>query len=455
MMRLTQAFPVVVSVCLSSVVLTAARPHYGGTLRVETSDAGAMRRLNALVYETLVAIDADGGLRPALATSWDGDVRGRRWTFQLRRGVKLHDSSTLQPSHIVAALRSTHSDWQIGADGDRLTVDAGRDAPDLPWQLADATNAIVIRLATGSATGSGPFRIDRSGAGMITLRAHDAYWDGRPFLDAVDVRTDRSAADQLTDVETEHADIVSIQPTDVRRVEQRQLRIVASRPLQLVALAFEAPLATSSDDAVRRTLAAAIDRTAIARVVLQGRAVPADALLPQWVSGYAPFVLDRHTEALSRAAVAALPASQRTLAVRVAASDPMGQAIAQRIAVNARDIGFTLTVQSPTGLGPRFDVRLIRAPLRAVSPPEALADVMTALGPRILTSAGRTRAPEAGASIEDVLLTERMLLARDVIVPIVHVPDLYAIAPRVESWNGPAVLPSGAWNLANIWLSTP
>jgi hypothetical protein len=63
--------------------------------------------------------------------------------------------------------------------------------------------------------------------------------------------------------------------------------------------------------------------------------------------------------------------------------------------------------------------------------------------------------PDTGASIEDVLLTERMLLARDVIVPVVHIPDLYAVGPRVQSWNGPGVFPSGAWNLANVWLRTP
>lgn len=454
-MRFTRAFPVAISVCLAGTALTAARPHYGGTLRLETTGAGATRRVNALVYEALVTSDADGMLRPALATSWDSDARGRRWRFRLRRGVRLHDSSTLQPSHIVAILRGAHSDWQIDADGELLTVDAGRDAPDLPWQLADAANVVAIRTGTGSAIGSGPFRIDRVDTGIITLRAHDDYWDGRPFLDAVEVRTARSAADQLTDVETERADIVSIQPTDVRRIEARQLRIESSRPLELVALAFEASLATSPNDAVRQTLAAAIDRAAIARVVLQGRASPAEALLPRWVSGYAPFVLDRNIEPLSRSAVAALPADRRTLALRVAASDPIAQAIAQRIAVNARDAGFTVMVQAPTGLGPRFDVRLLRAPLRSASPPEALADVMAALGPRILTSAGRVMPPNAGASIEEVLLAERMLLARDVIVPVVHIPDLYAVGPRVQSWNGPGILPSGAWNLANVWLSKP
>ena len=455
MTHFRRLFPVAVSVCLAGAVLGASRPRYGGTLKLETTDAGAMRHVNALAYEGLVALDASGVLRPALATSWDSDADGRRWTFRLRRGVKLHDGSTLQPSQIAATLRDAHGDWQISTEEDALTADPGRAVPDLPWQLADPSNAIAVRQGAGAAVGSGPFRIERVAAAFIALRAHDEYWGSRPFLDAIEVRTARSPADQLTDVETGRADMVSIQPTDVRRIEQRQLRIESSGSLELIALAFEPPLATSASEAVRRTLAAAIDRAAIARVVLQGRAEAANALLPQWVSGYAPFVFDGKAAPLPRTAVAALPADRRTLALRVTPSDPVAQAVAQRIAVNARDAGFALAVQAPAGLGPRFDLRLLRLSFRAGGPPQALSDVMTGLGPRILTLLGRITRPDTGASLEDVLLTERALLATDIIVPVVHVPELYAIGVRVQSWNEPAILPSGAWNLADVWLNAP
>jgi ABC-type transport system substrate-binding protein len=434
--------------------LDAARPRYGGTLKLETTDAGAMRRVNALVYEQLITLDASGVLRAGLATSWNSDTGGRRWTIRLRHGVKLHDASTLQPAQVAAILQDLHSDWRISTEGDALVVDTGREMSDLAWQLADSSNAIAIRQGTGTPVGSGPFRIERVAAGLIALRAHEEYWDSRPFLDAVEVRTTR-LPEQLTDVETGRADMVSIQPTDVRRIEQRQLRIESSEPLELIALAFEPPLATSANEGIRRTLAAAIDRTAIARVVLQGRAEPATAMLPQWLSGYAPFVFDDKVAPLSRNAVAALPADRRTLALRVTPSDAVAQAVGQRIAVNARDAGLKLTVQAPTGLGPRFDVRLMRLPLRAAAPPEALADVMTALGPRILTLLGRITRPDPGASLEDVLSAERTLLATDVIVPVVHIPELYAVGPRVQSWNGPTVLSAGAWNLANVWLNAP
>jgi len=414
-----------------------------------------MRRVNALAYETLVTTDTAGALRPVLALSWQGEGGGRRWTFRLRRGVKLHDGTTLQPSQAAAALRAVHADWQIAADGDGLAIETGRDAPALPWELADQANAIVMKPATGPSIGTGAFRVERVEAGRIALRAHDDYWDSRPFLDAIEVRTNRLPADQLTDLEAARADMVTIQPTEVRRMEQRQFRVEASRPMELFALVFEAQAATAASDSLRRTLAAAIDRGAIARVVLQGRAEAADRLLPAWVSRDGLHEPGAAGEPLTRAAVAAMPVSRRTVALRVAAADPAAQAVAQRIAVNARDAGFVVTVQSPAGLGPRFDARLLRLPIRGVTAGAALSDVMAALGPRSIALAARVTPPEPGDPSDTVLRTERALLERAVIVPIVHVPELYAVSPRLESWNGPTVVGSGAWNLANAWLSAP
>ena len=455
MTHFKRLFPVVVSVCLAGgSALDAARPHYGGTLTVETTDAGAMRRLNALAYEPLIAFDAVAGLRPALATSWQSDAGGRRWNLRLRRGVKLHDGSTLQPAQIAATLRDAHNDWRVASQEDELTIDPGRDMPDLPWQLTDASNAIVVRRGAEATLGSGPFRIDRVEGGLIRLRAHDEYWDSRPFLDAVEIRTTRSDRDRIGDVETGRADVVSIEAVDVRRLEQSRLRIESSRPQELIALAFEPALTPTGSRAVRRTFSAAIDREAIARVVLQGRAESAKAVLPAWVSGYPALLLEGGATPLSRSEVSALPAARRTLALRVAPSDSVAQAVAQRIAVNARDAGFLLNVQTPSGLGPRFDMRLVRLPFRPASPALALSDVMDGVGARTLGLVGRITRPDLDAPLEDVLLTERALMDGDVIVPIVHIPELYAVGARVNSWNGPVVLPSGAWNFANVWLNT-
>src|SRR5437763_2320243 len=127
-----------------------ARAKYGGTLRVDVdvtlrsldpaaaSDDSVEGRARGdvlgLVFETLVAADADG-LRPLLASAWESDARGARWTFQLRPGVRLHDGSVLAAWQVATALRAAEPGWTIDADGDNVVVNTGEPIRDLPWAL--------------------------------------------------------------------------------------------------------------------------------------------------------------------------------------------------------------------------------------------------------------------------------------------------------------------------------
>ena len=97
-------------------------------------------------------------------------------------------------------------------------------------------------------------------------------------------------------------------------------------------------------------------------------------------------------------------------------------------------------------------MRLVRVRLEATSPDRALASALAAFGQRTarVLSADMTLPP--GASVEAVYRLERALLAPRVIVPIVHLPELSALAAHVEAGNAPAVLPSGAWDFASLWI---
>ena len=467
MTRTSSLFPVFVSVVLATGIVNGERPRYGGEIRIETqgrirsadpasaatdsAEALIKDAVLPLLFETLVAVDPGGGVRPVLATSWATDARAARWRLTLRSGVRLHDGSTLNAAHVVAALQPHLPAAQILADGAAVVVETGG-RPDLLWELADARLSIVVRSPTGHPIGTGPFRVERLDAARLLLRAHDGYWGSRPFLDAVRLDFERTLASQLTSLETGRAELVTVRPTDVRRLTDRQLRISASRPRELFALVFEAHRALADERSLRRTLAAAIDRDAMVRVLLQGHGQAARALLPAWLSGYPPFVVEEPIQALSRATVAGLSSARRSMILRVTAGDAVAQAVAERIAVDAREAGFVITVQVPTGLAPRADLRLIRLTLPATSPERSLASVMTALGPRTLPTVTREAAPQPWATLQEVARVERALLQSHVTIPIVHVPALYASADRVQSFEGPVVLPTGGWNLANVWL---
>lgn len=467
MKRFTSASLAIASAWLLGVPAHAARPHYGGTLRLQT--LGTIRTLDPaapaadaaerivrertlpLAFETLVSIDPAGGLRPALAAAWQSDANGARWRFRLRAGVKLHDGSVLEAWHVASALRVVEPSWKVGAAGEEVTIDLDSPQPDLPWELARQRRAVVVRRQGSDAIGSGAFRVDRLEGRRLTLRAHDGYWAGRPFVDAIDIEMGHPVAEQLTGLEAGRVDVATVQPTDVRRLTQRGLRTVSSRPLDLVALVFEPHRAQPSDDAIRRAVAVSIDRPAVCAVLLQSFGEPATTLLPRWLSAGAALAQADNRQS-ARGAIAGLPLDQRTITLRVDASDPLAQAIAERLAVDAREVGLTMTVQAPVGLAPRPDARLLRVPLEATTPNRALAGVMAALGPRVATLPATVAPLTATSGIDAVYRADRALVQQDVVVPVVHLMDVYGVGDRVEFWRAPGVLPSGAWDLANVWL---
>jgi MarR-like DNA-binding transcriptional regulator SgrR of sgrS sRNA len=458
----------IASVCASTIALDAARPQYGGTLRVETratirsldptvavtdrDEALLAARLRPLVFETLVQVDPAGGLRPLLAIAWESDASSRRWRFRVRPGVMLHDGSPLETWKVAAALRMTATNWAVSTDGDIVVLEPSRPDSDLPWALADPRYAIAVRRSATELVGSGPFRLDRLESGRVSLRAHDAHWAGRPFVDVVQVDLQRTLSAQLSDLESGRADVVELQPLDARRVMDRGLHIAVTRALDVLALVFEPHRAETSGAAMRRLLAGTLDRAAIATVLLQGRGEPARSLLPPSLSGYAAELVAPETSRASRTAVMALPEDQRRIALRVDPSDAVARAIADRIAVDAQEVGFAVTIQAPSGLAPRPDVRLVRASADGTSPDRALARLGVDLGPRTAALATTETAPGPAAPLDAVVRFERALLNGFVVVPVVRTPALYGLGENVDVWDGDAIGPTGRWNFANVWI---
>ena len=464
MQRFRSVCLALVSACLAIATPRAARPQYGGTLRVEMAatlssvdpaasatdpaEAAARARLLPLVFETLTRVDEEG-IRPALAVSWESLAGGRRWRIRMRNGVTLHDGSSLEPWQAATALRAVEPRWRIDTDGDMLIVELPEPA-DLPWALADVNHAVVVRATGGALLGTGPFRVERLDASTLALRAHDGYRLGRAFADSVRVQLNRSPTAQLGDLEAGRADLIGIQPTDARRVTDRGMRVFASRPLELVAIVFEPHRSGDAHARLRRTLANAIDRRTLCDVLLQKHAAPAVTIVPPWLSGRPAQTAAGDRPELSRQDVLALPPEQRELALRVDPADRLALLIAERVAVDAREAGLSLTVQTPTGLAPRPDARLVRVRLPATTPERSLVRALAALGRRVADAIS----PPGGldGTTESVYRAEAALADSRIVVPVVHLEDLYAAGEHASSWSSPPVRATGEWDLADVWL---
>jgi peptide/nickel transport system substrate-binding protein len=280
----------------------------------------------------------------------------------------------------------------------------------------------------GIAQLNGPFTVTRWEAGHRAVYAADENAPGgRPFLDSVDVQMARPMRDRA--IELGRAEIVELAPNEVRRVPTGQ-RIWSSSPVQLIALVFGSRV---EDARVREALALAVDRAAIHNVLLQRQGEIAGGLLPRWVSGYAFLFATAADVPRARALVAGLPPGSRTLSL--AAED---RPMADRIALNARDAGLLISVVPATAAA---DLRLTRARIAFSNPAQALPVIAAALG---LPEPPRADTPEA------LYAAERALLDGYRVIPLFHLPDMYAVSPRVRGGSG--ITPLGEWQFENLWL---
>jgi len=262
--------------------------------------------------------------------------------------------------------------------------------------------------------------------------ADDNAPGGRPFLDAVEIQMARSLRDQSVDLELGKTDIVELSPSELRR-QMAGRKVWSSSPVRLMALVFGPRIA---DARVREALALAVDRTAIHSVLLQKQGEISGALLPQWITGYA-FVFGAGADVpKAQALVAGLSAGDRTLSL--AADDPSGRGIVDRIQLNARDAHLTVSVVPATA---NADVRLVEARIVFNDAPHALASIAAAFG---------LSEPPAARSPEEQYAAERALLEGFRVIPLFHLPDVYGAGPRVQ--GGPVITPLGEWRFDSLWV---
>jgi hypothetical protein len=275
---------------------------------------------------------------------------------------------------------------------------------------------------------NGPFAITRWEAGRrAAYTAEENATTGRPFLDRIDIQMALPMRERA--IGLGRADVVELAPNELRWVTGDQ-RIWTSSPVRVLALVFGPHVENAR---VREALALAVDREKILNVLLRSQGEISGALLPQWVSGYAFLFPTAADLPRARSLVASAPPGARSLTL--AAED---KAMADRIALNARDAGLTVTTVAANA---NADVRLVQLRILSSDAARALAGIATALG---LPEPPHANTPEG------LLAAERSLVEGFRIVPLFHLPDIYSVSPRVK--GGPGITPLGEWRFENLWV---
>jgi len=265
--------------------------------------------------------------------------------------------------------------------------------------------------------GSGPFQVSGFVSGVLSLTANDSSWQGRPFLDAIEIRVHRAVNDQWLDFAAGRADLIEIPAERIRQAQQQHLPVVISQPVEVLTLELEESGALSNAS-LRSGIGYAIDRGALANVIFQRQGIPAGALLPQNVSGFAfLFSADRD---LNRAhelrGGAASPALQLE-----AEGDGALQLAAQRIVLDLREAGFNVQMARSGAGSPAIRLRALR--VESADPAADLAAMARAAGIAF---------PAFSSDPAAVYRAERELLDRKTLIPLLDLPLAYAVGTRVR-----------------------
>ncbi len=452
-------------------LLASTRPRIGGTLRVQISEhinvldprrwpadsvlAAAAERVDALVFDRLVRLDERGTLQPALAISWQHDVQSKRWQFRLRDGVKFSDGTPLTPPIAALALQQLlGASFDVSATSDSVVVQADHPLPNLPKELAAGRYFIFYTGENSSLAGTGPFReILRESMGaaeMVELDANTTCWAGRPFLDKIGIYMGVDFAQQANAISFGQADVVELPASQVRRAAQRGVRTVSSDPAELFALVFDTSRPAVKDPRLRQAISLATDRASMADVILQHQGVVAGGLLPSWISGTAhlfpaPLDLLRAKELL--AASRGELSRPTPLVLFYDSSDAEARAVADRVAVNLREIGIMIQVSGQIAVGKAkpaatADLRLVRHRIVSPDPAVALSEILNSFGETATTL----------ETPEQIYAAERAPIDAFHVIPLVHVSESYGLSPLVRDWMGPRW---GGWRLEDVWLGPP
>jgi len=426
--------PFATSFLLVSLALCAAartRPHYGGTLRVEIEGdpwqkpSGLARRL---ILDGLTRIDSNGNLQPALAVEWKSDNQDHRWQFHLRPGVHFSDGSPLTSLTVVSALNlacQSNCPWTaVHAVGTSVVFTGDSPMPNLPFLVAADDYLISLTIngegkAPDNLTGTGAFEVASLANGILTLAANETCWQGRPFLDTVEIRPHRAIRDQWLDLSVGRADLVQVPPEQLRQAQQQRLTLLTSPPVTLLALEV-ADTGALADPLLRQAIALAVDRAALSNVIFQKQGEITASLIPATLSGYAfLFPADRDLNKAHELRGGNTP-PPLTLA---AEGDGAMQLAAQRIALNLREAGFTIQVRDNAQ---HADLTLRQLHMDRTDPRALLESILRASGEF-------TESPPApDASPASLYQAEREALSRNTLIPLLDLPRSVAVSSRVR-----------------------
>jgi peptide/nickel transport system substrate-binding protein len=252
------------------------------------------------LYDSLVWINDDGEIVPALAESWEIAEDGVTYTFNLRRGVRFHNGEPFTAESVVAT-------WETGIDPsndyasvyqeassvralDDYTVEIVTSEPNPVflarmvsfWGMVPPAYIREVGLDAFAAApvGTGPFRfVERIIGDRIVMEANPDYWqEGLPKVARLTYRVIPESSTRVAAIQTGEIDIANRLSADEARLLEGAagVRVVSYPNDRVFYVGFKnigngvgTPL---ENQLVRQAMNYAVNREGIIQAIFSGEA---------------------------------------------------------------------------------------------------------------------------------------------------------------------------------------
>lgn len=283
------------------------------------NDGNSLYVMNAM-YDTLVALDKNLQIQPALAESLE-PIDDMTWEAKIRKDVVFHDDSTLD-AHVVKANLDRVLDPDIGSPLaflfdmiesveviDEYTVHITTAYPfsALPLHLAHPGGHMIslpsieanyeaidngedpFASINENPIGTGYFKYEERVNGEFTkLVKNDNYWGEQAKVDSVTFNVVPEDMTRIAELETENAHIIyPVNPSDIERIDANEgTHVHQSDSASLTYIGLNTESEPFNDQRVRQAVSMALDKDAIIEGLTNGVALPANGPLAPTVFGY-------------------------------------------------------------------------------------------------------------------------------------------------------------------------
>lgn len=269
------------------------------------------------IFDSLIMQDNEQRLQPSLALSWK-PISDTEWEFKLRPGVKFHDGTPFTAEDVVFSIDrvgkvpNSPSPQTIFTKSikevkviDPMTIRMVTTAPHplLPNDMS-VIRIMSKKAASGPAAegktteqlskgdglvGTGPFKfVEWVRGDRLVLERNDAYWGPKPTWTKVTFKPLSNNAARVAALLSNGVDVIENPPTtDLKKLKENPnvtiTQAVSNRLIYIHLDSFRDPTPGIPDAAknplkdlrVRKALALAINRDAIANRVMEGLGIPA------------------------------------------------------------------------------------------------------------------------------------------------------------------------------------